>query len=100
MAIKFRVDDAELELIRGVAREFNLSVADFARKAVTACADRVDFYPAKSTEVTFRDLLGEIQVIGALCRDRLEPGQAERLLFDLRRLQRSVIRLRFPEESP
>jgi hypothetical protein len=94
-AVRFRVSPEEDEKIRAAAKREHCSVAGFVRHAVLEAADGRSLALPGADLIALRDLTAEIQKIGVVTRKRIiAPEDAERVVQELRRVQRAILRWR------
>jgi hypothetical protein len=99
-ALRFRVSPEEDEKIRAAAKRQHHTVAGFVRHVVMAASDGRPLALPGADLIALRDLTVEIQKIGLVTRKRIVTGEdAERVIDELRRLQRAVLRWRQGENA-
>lgn len=94
-ALRFRVSAEEDEKIRAAAKREHYSVAGFVRHVVLAASDGQPLALPGADLIALRDLTAEVQKIGLVTRKRVIAREdAEKVVDQLRRLQRIVLRWR------
>jgi hypothetical protein len=97
--VGFRVTPEEEAKIRAASKREGCSIASFARQVVVASSEGRRLELADSYTTALRDFTAEVQRIGLVTRKRVVTEEAgERIVDELRRLQRTVLRLR--EDGP